>query len=301
MQRLNIAMHCLTGCTICLGMARYFSSIAALFSLLCIAFSGTALAATPDIGLTSPVAVAVPITGSEVAFGDIIAYDSEQKIYLLTQYADDPRAYGIAQKDPPVLLLLNPSDVPIVRSGAVLMNVTLENGPIEPGDGIIASSVAGKGMRASQDSKNVVGLAREAFTGAASSTDVAVGGKNVPAGTIVVEIRSGLGDSAGFVAGSIDGLGCTPGTLTCAILQKINTAPLITLTRYLIAAGIALGSLYLAFRSFVADAVNGVLSVGRNPRAKAAIQAMVVFNAVLAAGIALAGLAIGLIILFIQI
>jgi hypothetical protein len=51
----------------------------------------------------------------------------------------------------------------------------------------------------------------------------------------------------------------------------------------------------------MADAVNGVVSVGRNPRAKAAIQAMVVFNAVIAAGIAAAGLAAGLAILFVQI
>jgi F0F1-type ATP synthase membrane subunit c/vacuolar-type H+-ATPase subunit K len=51
----------------------------------------------------------------------------------------------------------------------------------------------------------------------------------------------------------------------------------------------------------MADAVNGVISVGRNPRAKRAIQTMVIFNGVLAVGIALAGLAAGLTILLIRI
>lgn len=290
-----------TGCTI-ETMNRLF--LLALFAIL-LGWTTPVLAQDTSeeviSGGVSPVAVAIPITGPEVAYGDLVAFDAENRIYILSQYPDDPRLYGVVQEDPPIVLYADPGDVPVVRSGVALVNVTLENGPIEPGDHIIASSIPGKGMRAEEASQNSIGTAREAFTGEEAGS-LAVGSQSIAAGTIAVEIRAGLGaGSADTVAGALGQFDCEPGSVTCNILQKINAAPLITLTRYLIAAAVALGALYLAFHSFMTDAVNGVISVGRNPRAKATIQAMVVFNAVLAAGIAVSGLAIGLVILFIPI
>src|SRR3989344_7519360 len=125
----------------------------------------------------SAVAVALHIEASQMSYGDLIAYDQEKNIYILSQYVDDPRVYGVAVKDPPVVIFRDPADVPVMRTGSVLVNVTLENGPIAPGDGIIASSIPGKGMRAAPNGVHIVGYAREAFSGTGSTTSLTLEGK----------------------------------------------------------------------------------------------------------------------------
>lgn len=250
----------------------------------------------------SAVAVALPVEASQIAYGDLIAYDQENGVYILSQYVDDPRIYGVAVKNPPVIIFNDPADVPVMRTGSVLVNVTVENGPIAPGDGIIASSIAGKGMRAAQKGTHIVGYAREAFSDTSSTTPLTSGGKTYSAGTIIVDLLESVSGASGTSTTIAFGqFECVEGSFGCNVLKKIDATPLVTLMRYVIAVTIALGSLYLAFRSFMTNSVNGVISVGRNPRAKGAIQAMVIFNAVLAVGIAVAGLAVGLVILFVKV
>ena len=113
-------------------------------------------------------------------------------------------------------------------------------------------------------------------------------------GTIVVDVTA-RGDKFGVAEG------CTGGAILCVLASKVNATPLVSLLRYLVAAAVALGALYLAYRTFITGAVSGVVSVGRNPRAKASIQAMVIFNGALAVIIAFLGLAAALVILFIKI
>ncbi|MGH7141200.1 MAG: hypothetical protein ACREGH_01010 [Minisyncoccia bacterium] len=290
---------------------RNYARMLIFFGILSI--PGAVVSAQVDSGaasttLPSAVAVAVPFVGSTLAYGDLISYDQSVNLYRLSNQADDSNVFGVAVQNPPVVLFVNSSEVPVVRSGLALVNVTLENGPIEVGDALIASSIPGKAMRAATSSKNVIGVARESFTGQQNSTTLTLDGKSIAAGTIIVDMGSkpsgGLG-AVGPGTGTSTSMGsaiagCTAGPVACSVLEKINATPLVTLMRYIIAAVVALGSLYLAFRSFMADATNGVISVGRNPRAKTAIQAMVVFNALLAGVIAIAGLGAGLVILFVK-
>ena len=238
----------------------------------------------------SPIAVAVQIRGANLSYGDLIDYDFVHDAYVLSSVADDAYVYGVAVENPPAVLEMQSGAVPIIRSGSALVNVTLENGAIAVGDSIIASSIPGKGMRASESSEHIVGTAREAFTGTGTTTLALADGTTVAAGTIAVQ----LGDlsGAGATAASSASDECSP-TWKCV--------PFGMLLRYLLAGLVAFGSVYLGFRSFMADAVSGVISVGRNPMARGAIQGMVVFNAALAAALSLAGLIAGVVILFIQI
>jgi len=70
------------------------------------------------------------------------------------------------------------------------------------------------------------------------------------------------------------------------------------LIRYVLSGLIAAISLTFAFRSFMSDANYGVISIGRNPRAKSSIQSLVFFNAILALAIASAGLFAAIMVLF---
>ncbi len=89
---------------------------------------------------------------------------------------------------------------------------------------------------------------------------------------------------------------CT--SLLCRVLNSVNLGVLQGIARYLLSALIAIASLLLAFRSFVSDANYGVISIGRNPRAKTSIQSMVFFNALLATTIAGGGLFAAMMVLF---
>jgi hypothetical protein len=263
-------------------------------------------AATDSSAPIPPVTLAVQITGSELSYGDLISYDQKNAIFTLSRYQDDPDVYGVAVQDPALVLYLQPSNVPVMREGKVLLNVTLEGGAIAPGDPLTASSIPGKAMRASTTSEHIIAVARESFTGLGTSTPLSYQGKTFPAGTIIADIGSGIGALFGTGKQNTEVppplvQGCVQGDVACNIAQKIDATPIVTLMRYLLAALIALGALYLAFRSFMLNAANGVISVGRNPRAKGAIQAMVAFNAILAGLIALGGIAAGLLILFIRI
>ena len=237
----------------------------------------------------SPIAVAVQIRGDELSYGDLIDYDSTHDVYVLSSVVDDAYVFGVAVENPPAVLELREGDIPVVRAGSALVNITFEGGAIAVGDSIIASSIKGKGMRALDDSEHIIGTARESFDGAGTTTLSLPDGKSVAAGTIAIH----LGDLSGA------GAGVASQSDLCTPLWKC--VPFGTLLRYALAALVAFGSVYLGFRSFMVDAVNGVISVGRNPMARGAIQGMVVFNAVLAAALSLAGLIAGIVILFIQI
>ena len=251
----------------------------------------TSASSSTDLS-SSPVAVTVPFRGPSVAYGDIVDYDAQRGAYVLSQYADDPHIYGVVVKDPPLLFSLG-EGVPVTRTGEALINVTTENGPIAAGDQIITSSIPGKGMRASASSTNPIGVAREGFDGKASSTPLSLHSGTVQAGTIAVDLGAGVGTHALTQTQVIT----VPASGDICIIQCV---PFGVLIRYLTAALVSFGSVYLAFRAFMADAVTGVASIGRNPKARASIQSMVVFNAVLAVALAFAGLVAGIVILFIK-
>ncbi|HET8581453.1 MAG TPA: hypothetical protein VFL98_03230 [Candidatus Paceibacterota bacterium] len=268
--------------------------------LACFAIAITApsaaIAAQPADGLGSAVAVTVPFAAAP---GDIIAYDDASGAYRLAQEGDSAIA-GVAVADPPIVLFSGTaaSGTPITRSGSVPVLVSLENGPIAEGDGIAISSVPGIGMRAGASSSAAVGTAQEAFDGTDATGTLAIGGRAVPEDAISVMLAE-AGPGAGGDEGE-GGIACTAGATACAIMAKINAAPLVALVRYLLAAALAFGSLFVAFRIFVANAINGIVSIGRNPLAKGAIQAMIILNAVLAAFIMVAGVGAGIAILLVQ-
>ncbi len=253
------------------------------------------LATAQNIGssILPSLATGVSINGPAVAYGDIIDFDSVRNIYVLSQFADDSHVYGVAVKNPPLMYTQGSSTVPVAKDGIVLVNVTVENGPIRIGDSIITSSLPGKGMRALASSTNPIGIAVESFGAeATSSITLSLNGTPIRAGTILVSL-----DKTSRTA--VQALSTQDQSLK-GMICIWACVPFGTLMRYLTAALISFGSVYLAFRTFMADAVNGVLSIGRNPRARASIQSMVVFNAVLSALLALAGLVAGIVILFIQ-
>ena len=265
--------------------------LAVVVSALSLSFFGGASA----FALT--VAQSVPVRGEHVSYGDIIAYDAESRTFLLTQFEDDPRLFGVVSEVPPIIVVSEEKTVPIMWTGETLVNVTLENGPIQKGDAITSSSIPGKGQRAGRQHQNILGIAQEPLTTSDAAAVSLPDGRTILAGTIIVDIRRALapapaGGAAPFDPCVVAGVGCdSPPT---APPEESGSS----LARYIAAGLIALGTLYFAFSGFISNINNGVLSVGRNPRAKRSIEAVVVLNGVLAVVIVATGLFTSIVVLF---
>ncbi|MEX0933423.1 MAG: hypothetical protein WDZ74_01585 [Candidatus Paceibacterota bacterium] len=219
---------------------------------------------------TTPIAQTVPVADAEVAYGDIILFDPETELFRRSEGVDDSRVYGVVVRDPTLLLETDVNLVPVAESGRLLVNVTLENGSIEEGDALVSSQTPGKGMRASEEHKHIIGYALESFDGTGGVREVREDGSEVVLGTI--EVRMG-----------------TRSTVTLDLISEVepnertfdpNTGKVIA--RFGFAAIVALASIALTFIAFLSTIRQSVISVGRNPLAKSSIRSMVILNIVLA-------------------
>ncbi|KKR85036.1 MAG: hypothetical protein UU31_C0001G0002 [Candidatus Uhrbacteria bacterium GW2011_GWA2_41_10] len=98
--------------------------------------------------------------------GDIVSVDPTKSQYVIRSTgAYDSTLIGIVSTNPGITLG-NPKEVnQIALVGRVPVNVTNENGSIQPGDYITSSSTPGYGMKATEAGA-VVGIALESFDGA---------------------------------------------------------------------------------------------------------------------------------------
>lgn len=250
--------------------------------------TGTDMSLPRAVPSTSAIAVSVPFAGSAVSYGDIVSYDQKSSMYDLSTQKDDADVYGVVVETPPLVFkpVGRDGDISVVHTGPALVNVTMENGPIAVGDPVSVSSIPGKGRRA-EKTDYVIGLAVEAFDGTSGVMLKNAAGSDVLSNTILVNVSAGAGigaDGGGAAAAAV----CQ--SFLCRFFAAVEGDSVDLVVRYSLAAAVAAVSVWFAFKSFVSEANYGVISVGRNPRAKASIQSMVVFNAVLALVVAGAGI-----------
>ena len=225
--------------------------------------------------------------------GDLISFDQTTQALHLSRVTGDTTLFGVVVSNPVIVLRISGANVPITTSGEAFVNVTTLGGPIAPGDYITTSSVAGKGQRATKEDKFVVGLALAAFP---TATTTAPGG--VVSGSVPVLL--GIGPYPENATSSESKLAST--TVAGAVSKDSSAGLSIpTFLRYLLAAIVAVGSIAIAFRNFGSSIRDGIISVGRNPLAKASIQSMVILNVLITTLVSAAGLFIGFAILFLPI
>lgn len=238
------------------------------------------------------------ISGDTVESGDLISFDRTTQTFHLTQEVDDKNLFGVAVTDPTIVLRTNASNVPLVSSGEVYVQVTTANGPIRAGDYIISSSIPGKGQKADSSVSFIVGTALESFPALSASTSTIASTSTVDGS--VIRVLLAIGPKSGQVEGTA-GTGDATGNPTENLLGTLGVStPLAVVLKYALAALVVIGSIYVAFRNFGSNMKDSIISVGRNPLAKSSIQSMVVLNTVLIVLVSVVGLFIGLLILFVQ-
>ena len=267
-------------------MMRKTVSIVALLFFLCLgithweSFVRLAFAQVSQIS-ASDLAISLPVEGTAHK-GDIIC--AQKSRYGICSEAYDSSMYGVVTATPAAALddnttaATNSGTLLVVFKGKALVNVSTENGKINPGDFVTSSKTPGVAERASRNGY-VVGRALEAY----DSSDPKTVGQIVVALSIFP--TNSYNDSRTNLLAVIRDALSTP-TLT----------PLASL-RYVMAFLIASISFVMGFLYFGRVTKAGVEAIGRNPLAERTIEVAVVFHIVLTAVIILSGLVIAYIIL----
>lgn len=238
---------------------------------------------------TSSIAKTYVISGTAPVSGDIVSFDRSTQVFQLARTVADPDTFGVVVTDPQVVLRVDNGGVPIVNSGEVNVNVTTANGPIHAGDYLTTSLIPGKGQKAAEDATVIIGTAIDSFPQSVTAT----GTSTVYVGSIRALLTIGprpvvSSETTPAASTLIDSISNTAG-----VPPKLST-----LLKYLLAAIITIGTIYIAFRNFGANMKDSILSIGRNPLARASIQSMVVINTLLIVLVSAAGLFVGFAVLF---
>lgn len=210
-----------------------------------------------------PVATTLEVRGALPEGGEVVVYEEESETYKIATDAKDARVYGVSAVSPALVFSVGSGTVPVVTIGAAQVKVTVENGAITRGDLLISSSEDGVAMRAELGDDAVFAVALEDYIG---------GG----VGTIVAEVGIEQARSLQESRREIDRIATEQASST------LENKDGISLARASIAALIALGGLIFILYSFRSTIAKGVVSIGRNPRARTSIMALAFGNIIFA-------------------
>ena len=236
--------------------------------------------------------------------GDIVSYDPGQNRYHLSEEREDELMYGVVVLDP-VLLLSNGVSVedatgtPVVRFGEAVVNVSTLGGEIRAGDLITSSAVVGFGQRVDSDEAEfVLGFALEDMQ--TLEATVSVDDRTVELGRVPVALRIGphvSKEGAALISGGMLTRG-ENGELLVGQNEEGQGFDFFKMFRYFLAAIVAILTVIVATRRFGDTFSQSVISVGRNPLARAQIRSMVIWNSILIVLISCVGFGISALIVF---
>ncbi len=251
----------------------------------------------------SQVGQQLSVSGEFVSPGDIVVSDRLSGRFQLSNQPSSPNIFGIVVERP-VMGFRSDTDeggFMVVRTGQVLVNVSLLNGPIKSGDPLTTSLVSGHAMLASEEHRYLVGVALENFDGTGENVSEIIvpdRGQAVLTGKIRVDLQIGsrsIEEQTGEDPENLD-----EGVLSSFINNYIEN-PWVTVVRYLLATLVALGSIYLSYRFFQLNVGGGLSALARNPLAKSPIQKMIILHITIMIFISLAGLSLSVFILVLPI
>ncbi len=217
--------------------------VVALFSV----FSGEVVANSE-----LPIATTVTLPDDAVATpGMVVRFDEATNSYELSATPYDGAVYGVVGERPAIVYVTASNTVPVVTQGVsgVLVDASA-NGPITRGDVLTTSGRDSSAMRADVDTDAVFAIALEDL---ASGQGIVFAEVGVARAREVQEQRRAA--AAALTAAAEEGEDVPTGRLIVAALVALG----------------ALGFLLWSFRSILNS---GVLSVGRNPRARSSVVFM---------------------------
>lgn len=258
------------------------------FSVLLMA--GFTVSAQAQTNGSLPVALTVEVTGvSNVPSGTLIVYDELSRTYAVARGRELPNVAGVSVDSPPLVFLTASNTVPIVTEGSAYLFVNNSSGEVVRGDLLVSSASAGVAAKATEEEDDVFAIALEDAPRGQTVARVLVSFDPERARAVLAQRRAQAEEEREAQEGLFGLLGGTTEDGEQAeegLVKKIFD----TYARGVIAALIAIGSLFFIMYTFRSTVTNATLSVGRNPRAKNAIMTVSIGNilfALLIVGVAL--------------
>ncbi|MDD5416242.1 MAG: hypothetical protein PHE48_04550 [Candidatus Daviesbacteria bacterium] len=210
------------------------------------------------------------IADTDAVEGDIIT--ATDKGLVRANIGFDPKMFGVIQENPLLVYRTEVKGKPVVRSGIAQVNVTTLNGPIQYGDYITASAIAGKGQKATE-SGYTFGVALAAFTGEGAPQVDGPRGK-VASGKILTAIKIEYTELTNpRFAGRLFGFVGT------ALLENVSDPKQIgNIVRFVAAGLVILLSFTFGFLTFSRSIAKSIEALGRNPLARSTIQLSILIN-----------------------
>ena len=192
-----------------------------------------------------PVATTLPVEGIDGQYGQVVVYEAEDERYRISRAPRELSLVGVTAERPTVVFTIDDAIVPVVTSGVTPVQVDTSAGSIARGDVLTSSQQPGVAMRAQLADEQVFAVALESYDGSGVAMVLA---------DVSVE-RARAAQMARRVQAEHD-----------ADEQQSTT-----LIRVIIASIVAFGALGFLLYSLRSIYRQGVISVGRNPRAKSSI------------------------------
>lgn len=215
---------------------------------------------------TLPIASTLSVMGDTTQQGTVVVFDEDSQTYVVATAYNDERVYGVVAQRPALLFTTASGTVPVQTEGMAYVRVVGSSTPIMRGDLLVTSNKEGMATRAYLGDEYVFAIALESY----DSTEDAV----ILSDVSIARAREARAVKVAAVE---------------AQQQEEDTLP-VSWLRGAIAATIAIGAIIFMLFSFRSIVNNGVVSVGRNPRAQTSIITFAfgtVLGVVLLGGLAL--------------
>lgn len=240
------------------------------------------------------IAQTLTIGDAEAQDGDIMSLGTENETLVRAEKPYDERMYGVLVESP-VMVYRTKDTIPVTRYGDTFVNVTTLNGSIAVGDYITSSEIPGKGMKATDFTGYMLGVALASFA-EADGTPVTVNGLTASQGRIRVSL--GIGPASPAQVKAAGGVFGTLRRLTDSVIFNLRTSrQLDRFIRYILAIIVLLITIIISFRTFGRNITKGIEAIGRNPLAKVSIQSMIVLNVIMILLVTLGGVILSLVII----
>jgi hypothetical protein len=218
-----------------------------------------ALALGSELALANAIQVSPTVTvadADQVGEGVVITLDEQQVQYRISGSAHRDDVYGVTAMQPALVFQTGEQEVPVVTDGVTVVQVASNGGAIERGDFLVTARQAGVARKATDDESNVFAVALEDFQSDASNlTGLIQADVSVERAQLALEAQR----------------------LAEATTEDEASDP-ISVIRALIAVVLVVGGLFFVLYSFRSTIKAGVVSVGRNPRARNSIVALTIGN-----------------------
>ncbi len=253
------------------------------------------LSAEERMPITFASARALP---DEVRDGDLITYDLTTRAYALSRTPDDENLVGVVVLDPAVYMegdQPGPTDRPIASFGDVYVNASTLGGDIQAGDMLTSSEVAGLAQKAPRDKPTyLLGFALGSLVEASSSDPVIIEGTRVRVGRVLAALRMGPYAPPDARDPEGRGQGSTSPPVVTSLQDKQGTDfDMFKAFRYALAALVAGSAVFVALKRFGDSFAQSIVSVGRNPLARAQVRSVLIWNTFAIIAICGVGIAVG--------